>query len=300
MASFIADRMLDLWGGRMDAYGLDMPDGGGAAVRQPVTTRLVDEHLDGTAGIGIYPMWKMDGDWWVKWGCCDIDTGDWMEAYALARTLQAMGFYPFIERSRSKGWHVWVFASKPVKARTMRRALKVAYATIGLPAKEANPKAETLLDHQLGNYVRLPYKGQGKVLGNRQVIMQNWDAVGDGEPISVVTFLANFDELYRVPPMTVEHWASKWREPERPKLELSLDDTVDLADIQGPMRTLIENPPDDRSGGLVRLAGMAAKLGWNPAEIYTLLVKVDALWGKYTGRMDAEGYYQDIVERVVV
>jgi hypothetical protein len=55
-----------------------------------------------------------------------------------------MDIEPHIERSRSKGWHIWVFASHPVTAKAMRRALKVAYAAIELPAKEANPKSETL------------------------------------------------------------------------------------------------------------------------------------------------------------
>ena len=208
----IEHKMLHLFGGNMLAHGQDLPGGKGHAVKNPVNHRLIKTHLEGNNGIGIYPMWYSDETWFVKWGCCDIDTGDWDEAYRLAATLRAMGLVPHVERSRSKGWHIWVFSDGPVQAQAMRRALKVAYTTIDLQAREANPKQESLRPDQLGNYVRLPFKGGLGHSLDRQVMMYDWGIESDGRPAQAVEWFDGFDDLMRVDPSTIQYWAdAQWR-----------------------------------------------------------------------------------------
>ena len=295
----IEHMMLELFGGNMSAYGND--DGG--AVRRPVTNQLMLDHLKGLTGIGIYPMWHQDDQWWVKWGCCDIDTGNWDEAYALTTALQAMGMVPYVERSRSKGWHVWVFAEKRVLAQSMRRALKVAYAAIDLPAKEANPKSEQLREGQLGNYVRLPFKGSMVENCRRQVMTHGWDQKSDGEPIQVRRWLYEFD--HRTAPETIEHWASKWREPKRERIEHVSpvsDEKMEqlMVTLPGDLFNFIKTgPTHDRSGGLVSLAYKLRQLGLTPDEIYACVDVADQRWGKYTQRPNRESFILDIVERVL-
>lgn len=185
-----ARKMWETFQGNLSAYGQDVPKGddpaaGGMRVDAPFTERVVEAHLKGETGVGAYPSWhNSDGVLMASWGCCDIDTGDWSEAYSLATALRAMGMVPHIERSRSKGWHIWIFPETPVTAKDMRRALKVAYAAIELPAKEANPKSEQLKPGQVGNYVRLPYKGALTNKGNplKQTFMAGWDHNNDGIP----------------------------------------------------------------------------------------------------------------------
>lgn len=299
-------KMLHLFGGRMDAYGLD-GDPHPVAVRGQVTHELIRDHLEGRQGVGIYPMWHQAERWWVKWGCCDIDTGDWSEAYGLAVCLRAMGFAPFVERSRSKGWHVWVFSDGPVEAKNMRRALKVAYATVGLQAREANPKAESLRPDQLGNYVRLPFKGalQGEVL-ERQVFTQGWDQDSDGIPVSVATWFNEFESGFRAHPSMVEYWADKWKEPERQRMTKPQVSEAQLRTMFRGMRKDLfdfvrDGPPGDgdRSEALVALAFKLKRAGYSPQEIYSVVDAADRRWGKYHLRPDGEIYLLDIVERTL-
>lgn len=292
----LALRFLGKFDGNRQAYGSDF----GSAVRGNVDADLVYAHLAGDHGIGIYPIRHYANDIWVHWGCCDIDTGDWGEAYFLTVALDAMGITPVVERSRSKGWHVWVFAEGWVPARTMRRALKVAYASIDLVAKEANPKSETLRPNQLGNYVRLPYKSFVRNPNiDRQIVMTNWNKDDDGQPMP----LDDFMEWDPATPNTVfERWAAKWREPVRTQGTYTSDeDAVRLGqNITGTLKYLWRDGPKNehkRSDGLVALAFRLRDQGFTPDQVFTLVVDADHRWGKYWERPNGEEYLMDIVDR---
>lgn len=311
-------RFLTIFQGRQDAYGAD----GGRAIHQPVTYSLLEGHLQGTGEpVGIYPIRFMNpatGLTWdtippedhmtlmrVRWGCCDIDTGDWNETFRLATALKAMELVPWVERSRSKGWHVWIFVPTSVAAFEMRRCLKVAYAAIGLPAKEANPKSEILRPNQLGNYVRLPYPG-GWWENNRQCMMRLWHVDNDGYPMSVDDFLAQ--DVYSDPAIVVK-WASKWREPKRLTIISDMKEGADVdtlvALLPNGARRLYENGPKvkegatvaDTSSGLVGLAHLVRGVGFTPEEAMTVIGAADRRWGKYHERNQPEMYYEDIVRR---
>lgn len=303
------ERMMELFAGRGDAYGAD----DGRAIWRPVTPELVEAHLDGIEGIGIYSIRHLEGAdgknpdmMVVKWGCCDIDTGDWSEAYMLATALQGMGLVPWVERSRSKGWHIWIFSPEWIPAWVMRRCLKVAYSVIDLPAREANPKSELLQPQQLGNYVRLPYKG-ANVLGRleRQTMMTEWGPTDDGHPLWIKWFCDRPNKDIYSDPAKIRHWADKWYEPPR-KLkvdaEAMLDDEQLMALVNGlpeRMRQVWLNGPtrSDRSEALVGMAYAMAKLGLLPKDVYQLIAAADLRWGKYHQRDNGELYIADIVER---
>lgn len=290
----IVDKFATLFAGRPDAYGGDE----GRAIWNPVSIQTYENHLTGIEPIGIYPIaHAADGTLWVRWGCCDIDTGDWAEAYMLGMALLGMGLLPHVERSRSKGWHIWVFVDQPVQAWQMRRALKVAYAAIDLPAKEANPKQESLRPNQLGNYVRLPYKGGLILTPERQVMMDGWARQNDGEPMPLEDWLdgPTYSDCRRV-----AHWANKWFERPKKHVEFQVVD----ADVQ---RLAASLPGDwysiwqsgevrDRSATFVAMAYSLAKLGWQPQDVYAILWGCP--WNKYRERADGEHYVKDIIDRV--
>jgi hypothetical protein len=297
------DRFADLFAGRPNAWGGDE----GRAVWQPVTKPLIQGHLDGSQGIGIYPIVHgKDGTLWVKWGCCDIDTGDWSEAYLLYIALKGMGLCPMVERSRSKGWHIWVFAQTWVEAKVMRRALKVAYKAIDLPAKEANPKSEVLQPNQLGNYVRLPYKGWYSDPLNRptrQVMVTDFDRKSDGAPLSLSGFL---EQVECVSPETLQKWAAKWYEPPRATIGISADEVMSdtqiatlAARMPSKLRAVWEHGPKnaDRSATLQMIAHQLAQVGFNAQDNYQLVCAADRMWGKYHERTNGETYLLDLVER---
>lgn len=293
----IITHFADLFVGRSDAHGTDT---GGAAWVQ-VSDRNYERHLTGVEPIGIYPVRPIDGQSMVRWGCCDIDTGDWSEAFLLATALKGMGLVPWVERSRSKGWHIWIFVDQWVPAAMMRRALKVAYAAIDLPAKEANPKSEQLRATQLGNYVRLPYKGGLVRTGERQVIMQGWASGTDGSVLSLERFVqhSEWGEVFS-DIGTLAKWAAKWYEPPRRAINLDIDVTADaltLADrLPSTWRTVwLDGAVRDRSATFVAMAYDLARRGWKPQDVFNVLWFCP--WNKYRDRHDGEVYVQDIVER---
>ena len=296
----MVEQFWTLYRGRDDAYGGDE----GLAIRRPFTVEVARAHLEGTSGCGVYPSFHNDGRLWTRWGCCDIDTGDWDEAYALAFTLDAMQMHPVVERSRSKGWHIWVHVDGVVEAWVMRRALKVAYGIIDLPAREANPKSESLAPSQLGNYVRLPYKGGAGGPLVRQVCLGGWDSVSDGEPMPLSDFL---HEVQPVSGCVLSGHASRWYEPPRrlnglaPPGEVTDEAAEQLGAILGPSlkRLMFDGPKSmgKRSDGLMALARGAALRQMEPKDVFRVVDYADRKWGKYWERQDGEAYIMDIVER---
>jgi hypothetical protein len=286
--------------GNATAYGGD----DGMAIRSPVTPALVSRHLRGIEGFGVYPIVHDPAGPMVHWGCCDIDTGDWQEAYLLARALQGMGLRPVVERSRSKGWHIWIFLADDVwvPASTMRRALKMAYSIIDLPAKEANPKQEHLRPDQLGNYVRLPYKGimSGAIHNGRQIVMSDWCKDHDGQMVPFPHFL----EMEPFSSTTVlETWADKWYEPERKLVSVNTEVTADvekiLSGVDVKLRDFARNGPKyDRSAGMVALAHKLKEARVSAQDAFSVVAWADAAWGKqYQNRLDGQGLLLDIIER---
>jgi hypothetical protein len=160
-----------LFEGNRSALGAE--EGGCLRLPQPwMWSQFLEAHLTGEGEpVGVYPMVSGDrisgfhedaGAWAVKWGCVDIDVGEsesQLHAKNLHLALEAFGIRGWIERSRSKGYHVWVFADSWVPAGTMRSALLAACQIAGAPSQEVNPKQAKLREGQLGNYVRLPYPG---------------------------------------------------------------------------------------------------------------------------------------------
>ena len=270
-----------------------------------MSSSLIAGHLDGSQGIGIYPIRErstVDDLLVVQWGCCDIDTGDWNEAYRLGYALEKMGLEPWVERSRSKGWHIWVFADDWVEAWVMRRALKVAYGAIDLRAKEANPKSESLRPDQLGNYVRLPYKGGLNTLVDRQCMMKNISRTSDGVPMSLDEFM---DSPVGVPTERLKEWAAKFYEPPRKhhvSVETLLSDeglALLAARMKRQTRNVWENGPQkaDRSATLQALGHAFANQGFTIQECFQLVHAADRMWGKYHERANGDDYIVDIVER---
>jgi hypothetical protein len=129
-----------LFRGRGDVYGHEE----GRCVKEPLTHNIFQQHLDGVQAIGVYPMVPINNVHHVVWGCSDIDIEDLGGARKIQSALSAVNVTSFVERSRSKGYHVWVFAEQVVPASDMRRMLLCAHQVAEYPAREVNPKQETL------------------------------------------------------------------------------------------------------------------------------------------------------------
>lgn len=311
----LTEKFAELFAGRRDAYGTDR---GGCVrlygVNGDATLRLVDfevvlrEHLDGKP-IGIYPMKPFGDGWIVKWGAVDLDikvdgkpSYDYQteaEAHVasinLFRTLQAFGLNGWVERTRSRGRHVWVFANQWVPASTMRRALLVACQIACVSTREINPKQETLGDGQLGNYVRAPYPGGHKAVGQQMVVATEYHTtIPYGEFVQYAhATRTTVDKLQKVaalwtPPAPSIAWGPR-----------SYPSSFVKDDGYPPVvRAVIANGPrGDRSSALMYLAAKCAQAQLAPADALLAVDDAAARWGKFDGRKDRMKQLQRIVER---
>jgi hypothetical protein len=89
------------------------------------------------------------------------------------KLMEALGYYGanqglFLEKTKSKGFRVWLFLSAPVPARHVRRLFRAALGRAGLPSSiEVFPKQDFVgkptpsNPFPVGNYVHLPYFSGG-------------------------------------------------------------------------------------------------------------------------------------------
>lgn len=156
----------DVFQGRQDAYG----EGDGLCVKEIVSNTRLKAHLTGKKRIGIYPLSPdiQDGSGCLM-ACYDIDQNVRDIAEYLAFQLEHIEIPTYIEKSKSKGFHVWVFFSEVIDAKIARAILKYGLLNIiddlGITdeAIELFPKQTTIAegngDYAYGNYINLPLFG---------------------------------------------------------------------------------------------------------------------------------------------
>lgn len=328
----LVEDFAELFEGRKDAYGTE--DGGCARMtddpRVPADgydflyLSRVAQHLDGERPMGVYPMVPTgsvsgrnfhDTTWSVKWGCVDFDVitptkpgGDFHtegEAHDAARTLvvalDAFGVQGWIERTRSGGRHVWVFAREWVAAATMRRALLVASEVAGTPTREVNPKNEGFADpNTLGNYVRLPYPGDG----SRLVYFPRCNT--PDEPFMDCQHFVDAAMATRARVSDLEDMAKLYAPPAAARTfdieEVEVDAALERR--MGPLaRKIMREGPlehSDRSTTLVRLAHLCREDDLSPDDAYAVLQSADLSWGKFHARADGERRLQNMVEHAYI
>ena len=275
-------KFTDLFQGNPNAYGADT-DHGVRCVREDAAVG-VHNHLWAGLSAGIYPMHNDT----VKWGCSDIDNGSWEDAHNLFLVLERMELDPWIEISRSKGYHVWVFAKEWVPAWVMRRAFLFAHHVTDqlgtpVPPTEVNPKAEWLEEGQLGNFVRLPYVGGVADENGRRVMLDD-----NGVPIPLELFL---NAVAPVSAATLRRWADKYQPPKRRVSEWgeSSEQAKVLAQQLTGKGFVIwrDGPPDwdpRRSNAMARLAIECAYSMLTKGEAYILISDLDERLQKWTDR----------------
>lgn len=292
-------RYIKLFRGRGDVYGGEE----GACIKSPLTREVFAEHLEGTSPIGVYPMVPLKDDWYTVWGCSDIDIEDLAGTITIRDSLAAAGVHAFIEKSRSKGYHVWVFASQPVLARDMRRMLLAAHQVADYPAREVNPKQETLAStKQYGNYVRLPYPNFNDMdKANRRIITD------DQTPLTLDEFL-DTAEAHLVSPDEVARIAAFYQPPVASHAH-NLD-YVPCESLPDAMRTLSPLgkviwrdgplPNNDRSRTLAKLGHECVRSNLDPSQTRIVLIDADLRWGKYHMRTNGELEIDKLVQRVYI
>lgn len=221
-------RFLELFRGREDVHARQWYDRrrgvGYAPVHQPLTPKVVRDHLLGDDTIGVYPI-RVDGT--ATFFALDLDIqrraldaaqsdrdamqrlrADAADAGLAARTkLRALGFEPLLEDSGYKGRHLWVFLSQPEDAAVLHRlgTLLVPYLGLDLPdglAYEFFPRQSRRSGKGLGNLIKLPL-GIHRRSGQRSRLLDEagepvdsgMDALRNVERASRDTLYAALDNL---------------------------------------------------------------------------------------------------------
>lgn len=302
MAPNPASQMWELFQGEPNAYGSDE----GKCVYGDAY-QAVERHCFKGIPCGIYPIVLDPEDGGnepmplVHWGCSDIDNGSLADARLLAKTLWMMDLYPFVELSRSKGYHVWIFAQDWVPAAWMRRTFLKAHEACGIPPKEVNPKQEKPGAKGLSNYVRLPYVGCQADSNGRRIMVY-------GEQQTPIDFHLFVDRAlaHRADPMQLRDWADRYKPPVVRTGAISTAPDFDINLLNGWCRKVLtegvaewrfEDGAGGRSGALARLAREVAKSGQDQSVCKRVLVYADDNWGKYVDRVNRDQILDDLVWR---
>jgi len=292
------DDYVTLFRGRGDVYGHNE----GRCVKEALTIEKFVDHLVGTEPIGVYPLVPINGEYGCVWGCSDFDTADaHSHAMALHQAFNAAGVTSWVEKSRSKGYHVWVFCKSIVSATDMRNMFLAAHQVAEVPATEVNPKQTTLAKGQYGNYVRLPYPNYSDDTATGQRML-----TADGSFMTLTEFVASAMAT-RVGPDMVAALASMYRPPTKSTKTFNdyVFDDVNLLEAMAKLSPLGQviwrDGPlvgKDRSSTLARLGHVCVSSGLNPSETKAVLRTADQRWGKYHLRPDGEQEIDKLVVRV--
>ena len=299
---YLLKDFITLFRGRGDVYGHDE----GRCVKAPLTLDVFQSHFT-DAPIGVYPMVPNGGDFYVAWGCSDFDTTDALDnAVKLHDALLEAGIVSWIEKSRSKGYHVWVFSDVPVRAIDMRYMLLMASQVAEVPATEVNPKQKALKHGQYGNYVRLPYAHIDDLHTDKQRIILRATIKDKHVPMQLLDFVRNAMDN-RVPSQRIQQIASMYVEPSHTPIVATdyndYDATLpDAMESLSPLGKVIwrDGPlaGKDRSTTLAKLGHECVRSGLNPSQTKTIVRTADKRWGKYHLRPNGELEIDKLVVRV--
>ena len=141
---------MSLFVGRRDVYGINQ-----VCIKEPLTKDVYDKHLKGMQRVGCYPI---TDNKYTKWIAIDIDDGDFEKAIAIQEKASHFGLQSYIERSKSKGYHVWTFFKEQVECVKPRLVFEMILDELEIKC-EIFPKQDEVKDKAFGNFIFLPLFG---------------------------------------------------------------------------------------------------------------------------------------------
>ena len=252
---------------------------------------VVAGHLDDGEPIGVYPLRRDNGEWVVHWLAVDLDEGD--DSFVHACNLQAMlsklGVVSFIEASRSKGYHLWVYLTGPVSATVGRRAMIGACRLVDVPTREVYPKQTELHGKGFGNCLRLPFPG-GRSEGRQCVVSAEHVELPFAQYLSEAwgqrthrTLIRQMLPLY---------------DSTQPKNKVELRRAERSDEEFGWLARDVWNQTswEDRSKAMMVFTGSLIRQGYGDAAILDLLYRLDERMGKFLNRPDRDKRLREMLE----
>ena len=147
-----------LFRGLTHVYGSYDPVTGRAfQVKKPVTNQVIQDHLCGRQPYGVYLLVK-DRTHALT---VDFDSHDRLAPLDFLNRAKHYGLSAYLERSKSKGFHIWIFFQE--SGVLSSKARSVSYhmiEEIDAPVVEVFPKQDLLTaDQPYGNFIQTPLFG---------------------------------------------------------------------------------------------------------------------------------------------
>lgn len=141
--------------GRKDVYGTyDPATGRVRQVKGPVTDAVLKDHLRGKTPYGFYMLM---GDRTTV-AVADFDDGSTLPPLEFINIARQLGLPVYLERSKSKGYHVWMFGGETgVLARAVRLTFSAILRQVGQPDVEIFPKQDRIDSTSYGNFINAPF-----------------------------------------------------------------------------------------------------------------------------------------------
>ena len=144
--------------GLSDVYGTyDLKTGRARQVKKQVTNEVLLAHLTGKQSYGIYLLVKNR----TRAIAVDFDTQDRTPLIEFVARAKHYDLTTYIERSKSKGYHAWIFFDKQgVIARKARIVVQHILEEIDQPQTEIFPKQDEIgTNMRYGNFINAPLFG---------------------------------------------------------------------------------------------------------------------------------------------
>jgi hypothetical protein len=144
--------------GRREVYGTyDPATGQVRQVKAPVTRQVFYDHLVGRQPYGLY---LLEGDK-TRAVVADFDDEDLNPPLAFFQAALRYQIPVVLERSKSKGYHAWIFFDRPVPAQKARQVVRHILEEIEQPSVEVFPKQDALdARTPYGNFINAPLFGR--------------------------------------------------------------------------------------------------------------------------------------------
>lgn len=283
-------------------------DGNAVPADRTALLGALPDHLEGSVPLGVYPIAERAehlGKPMVHWGAVDWDVGDeesLIHAINTTMVLAELDITAWIELSRSKGCHLWLYSTHWIPAATMRTALLAACQLVDAPVTEVYPKQPTT-GGGWGNGLRLPYPGSRPM--GRQCVID--DRMGE-YPLDEWVRTAYAE---RAEPDQIYFLAERYVQPqsERPaSAPLEARRSHHEGELKGLANHIWKNGPRigpkggyDRSSMLHTFACELFRQGYMSSSVEILVAHLDRRWGqKYVGRKDGAQRIKELVSRAQV
>jgi hypothetical protein len=163
----------ELFVGRTDAYAM-WKDGRITAVREPLNKDVLKAHLAGEFRVGSYLV-REDG--LTPYLIFDIDEPKRAVIRKIVRRLQKRKISSYVERSKSKGFHVWVFLKCPMFPAHVRRFADLMLRGMEGRKIEVFPKQDKVAPEGLGNCIWLPLCGSDMPSKRTVFVDENFEPI---------------------------------------------------------------------------------------------------------------------------